>query len=421
MDNEFSDYSESSENTELSESYSDDSDSSDDAATDTPDDISEDNSEDFSDIFEDYSEDSEYSDDLNEDSNTDFDESSDNQEDVEYLDNLPEDTDEYDDSKEYFEDEYAKDNAEDESLSEIPEDIDDVYDDYDDSSENYELSDESDIIEEDTDLENYETLSDYMNAHNYDPSDYDTYSQDPVWRELMRQEYPDQELPDISEESANAQLYDYMTAHNYGIEDYDEYSQDPVWRELHEAAYPDDELPPLEDTDNLGEWDDIPPDITPEENLDAANPNYELGEEWQTNCQRCVPTYEMRERGYDVTAMPCTEDDDYLSYHPFDVWENPDIIEASDDGSNEIQEQMAEWGDGARAQVVVEWENGDGGHTFIAEQRDGKTVFIDPQSGETDVDWYFDEAKPGATQFCRIDNIEPSSLILDCCEKKEAD
>lgn len=89
------------------------------------------------------------------------------------------------------------------------------------------------------------SISDYMNAHNYGKEDFDEYSQDPQWRELMRQEYPDYDLPPLDQERAKDQLRDYMFAHNYGAEDYDEYSQDPVWRELHSTVFPESELPPL--------------------------------------------------------------------------------------------------------------------------------------------------------------------------------
>ena len=34
-----------------------------------------------------------------------------------------------------------------------------------------------------------------------------------------------------------------------------------------------------------------------------ANPNYYKGKEYQVNCQRCVPTYEMRRRGIDAEAL----------------------------------------------------------------------------------------------------------------------
>lgn len=77
---------------------------------------------------------------------------------------------------------------------------------------------------------------------------------------------------------------------------------------------------------------------------------------------------------------------------------------------------MNEWGDGSRAQVVVLWEVGDGGHTFIAEQRDGKTYFTDPQTGESDVSWYFDNVKDNCTLYCRIDDAKTSKKITECCK-----
>lgn len=234
----------------------------------------------------------------------------------------------------------------------------------------------------------------------------------------MRQEYPDYELPEMTQESASAQLSQYMNDHNYGMDDYADYSQDPIWRDLHSKAYPNDELPPLNKQDNLGQWGDVPIEVTQKENIDATNPNYELGEEWQVNCQRCVPAYEMRSRGYDVTAKGCIDANDYLAYNPFEAWEQPDVIDAAESGLSDIQKQMNEWGDGSRAQVVVLWENGDGGHTFTAEQRKGTTIFVDPQNGDMDVGWYFDEAKSGCTRFCRIDNLQPSSHVLDCCKKR---
>lgn len=97
------------------------------------------------------------------------------------------------------------------------------------------------------------SVSDYMNAHNYGKDDFDTYSQDPQWRQLMRKEYPDYELPEISRGKAYTQLSQYMNEHNYGREDYAEYSKDPIWRELHSTAFPDAELPPLTGEKATGE------------------------------------------------------------------------------------------------------------------------------------------------------------------------
>jgi len=40
------------------------------------------------------------------------------------------------------------------------------------------------------------------------------------------------------------------------------------------------------------------------EDSENTNPNYKTGAEFQLNCQKCVPAYEMRRRGYDVEALP---------------------------------------------------------------------------------------------------------------------
>ena len=99
--------------------------------------------------------------------------------------------------------------------------------------------------------DSFNSLSDYMNAHNYGPDDFATYSQDPEWRILHREAFPDYELPPLTQENAYNQLSDYMNTHNYGPDDFAAYSQDPIWRELHSAAFPDYELPALVDSEAL--------------------------------------------------------------------------------------------------------------------------------------------------------------------------
>lgn len=148
---------------------------------------------------------------------------------------------------------------------------------------------------------------------------------------------------------------------------------------------------------------------------ESTNPNYDSStvNKWCINCQRCVPTYEMLRRGLSVTALPCEGGYDFLSIHPFSVWENAQIVSCTGQDRNEIESAMAAWGDGARAQIVVMWTH-TAGHTFVAEQRNGQTHYIDPQSGnENYIDWV-DSAIPGMTQFCRIDNLSITSLADQC-------
>ena len=149
--------------------------------------------------------------------------------------------------------------------------------------------------------------------------------------------------------------------------------------------------------------------------LTQTNPNYNLSPEWNDNCQRCVPALEVNRRGNNVTARPSTYGSDHLAYHPYDVWENPEVISTTGSGIEDIQSTLSQWGDGARAQVVVYWAGPfGGGHTFIAEQINGETVFSDPQTGNTNVTSYFNRVIDNSTTFCRIDNLGFSDYINDC-------
>lgn len=153
-----------------------------------------------------------------------------------------------------------------------------------------------------------------------------------------------------------------------------------------------------------------------EQTLKECNPKYKKGRCWIINCQRCVPTYEMRERGYDVTAKPKLFEIDYLSLHPFDVWENPEIHSTHGDGIAEIEDFLRKTGDGTRVQITAINKFGMCGHTFAAQIKGGVISFIDPQDGNMDMRKYFKYVKPDSVKFCRIDNVKVSSLILDCCE-----
>ena len=78
---------------------------------------------------------------------------------------------------------------------------------------------------------------------------------------------------------------------------------------------------------------------------------------------------------------------------------------------------MTNWGDGSRAIVGVGF-SGRFGHVFIAEQRNGKTIYIDPQNGSLDCSSYFEYAVKGQTYIARIDTLTPINAILDCCKNR---
>ena len=161
-----------------------------------------------------------------------------------------------------------------------------------------------------------------------------------------------------------------------------------------------------------------------DEDLRAVNPNYATGEKrWTKNCQRAVPAYEMRRRGYDVTAKPLPDNykTDPLAAAGgcFEAFENAEVIRVPlGNGQKQIEEQMAQWGDGARAMIRIRHMSGQG-HVFCCEQVEGKTVYIDPQRGMRDVSDLLTNASGGSTMFARVDHLKPSELISECCEKRE--
>ena len=278
--------------------------------------------------------------------------------------------------------------------------------------------------------ERLDPLTRYYNEHNYSQADAPEFTQDPEWRALVQKEYPDYELPPLTPENARAQLTQYMNDHNYGPEDFRTYSQDPEWRALEAQAYPDYDIPPRNNPDNWGGWHDIKGNTTLEKSMQFTNPGFDYGgEEYRVNCQRCVAAAEMRARGYDVEAKPCVDcDNDKLSISykdkppgeqgPFSVWNNPDVKTTSGSGMEDIEKQMRQWGDGARAEIKVSWgADPTWGHVFIAEQKNGRTYFYDPQSGDRDCSRYFRDVAPGQTEFARIDNLQPNEKILECCRE----
>lgn len=160
-----------------------------------------------------------------------------------------------------------------------------------------------------------------------------------------------------------------------------------------------------------------------ERQLRSTNPNFSLNDEsWYMNCQRCVPAYEMRRRGYDIEAKPYISRRDPFMNKWDSIFENESFTPVDrKDNEADIRRIMSGYGDGARAEIYVHWKKEYGGHAhvFVAEQVNGKTMFIDPQSGKTDVSEYFSRCRPSETKIARIDNLRPTALIDECAKPRQ--
>ncbi len=158
-----------------------------------------------------------------------------------------------------------------------------------------------------------------------------------------------------------------------------------------------------------------------------ANPNYDRTgtyAEYTTNCQRCVVAYELRRRGYDVTALPKYEGDTLGRVTRIDrndaIWSRwqgafrsakPETVKArtSKKVVKNIEEKMKSYGDGSRGVVTIMYKNSNTGHVFNVEQRKGKTYFVDAQSGQRM--WaknYIDIVDTRTVTLTRTDNLRIS-------------
>lgn len=152
--------------------------------------------------------------------------------------------------------------------------------------------------------------------------------------------------------------------------------------------------------------------MTIDEALKGSNPNFNKGGEYITNCQRCVQTYEFRRRGYDVEALPDTNSgiitwgnecfvDVNGSVPKFKIDFKPGNIYLTEQN---IRDELAAAPNGSRHIIYIQWDGTQNAHVFIAEKEGEVTRFIDPQSGDNDVEHYFTLGREGAYNILRIDD-----------------
>ena len=157
--------------------------------------------------------------------------------------------------------------------------------------------------------------------------------------------------------------------------------------------------------------------------LSGTNPKYVLNPQlydkqavlYNTNCVNATIAYEMRCRGYKVTAG---KSNSKLRDNPSLAWE--DVVEYSYDkvAFDEIENQMKEWGNGARACVCFKNIQTERGHAIIAENTGENIVFLDVQTGRYYNKIETEREKYTHTLFFRIDNATISNRGVNACEKE---
>ena len=148
--------------------------------------------------------------------------------------------------------------------------------------------------------------------------------------------------------------------------------------------------------------------------ISGVNPNFERGEEYQENCQRCVPAYELRLRGYDVTAKPTDGEQ-----NGFRMWKDGSADREHCKGGKsfktDFERKIATDQVGSRYLLRIRWLRGQGkAHFFMARKTSDGIVYEDPQNPQRDASKFFDRAGRVGNSCLRIDNREFTSAIADC-------
>ena len=161
-----------------------------------------------------------------------------------------------------------------------------------------------------------------------------------------------------------------------------------------------------------------------EDDLKAVNPNFTEGRDgvWENNCQRCIVAYELRRRGIDVKAMPCLEDEiaeskfrkNWYKFNGNAKWIFQSISGANN-RKNYIIQKMKEFGKESRATIYIDYGD-DGAHVFSVENINDEIIFIDPQTGECNVDYLFHMQKSNLFGIARVDNLKIDDYIKGVVE-----
>jgi hypothetical protein len=168
-----------------------------------------------------------------------------------------------------------------------------------------------------------------------------------------------------------------------------------------------------------GVWSD-------KESLEAINPDYWTRDEKYTqNCGNCTVANELRHQGYDVEAKPGFE----MSISELaDMFDGAKVQSAAKVSTTnkphemiqKVEQEVLTWGEGARGAIRSEWSrmpDGDAGHLFSLEVRNGVVKYDDGQINKEDVK-HLEQMKPQSIQYVRLDNTKPNDKVTNAVKNR---
>ena len=174
-------------------------------------------------------------------------------------------------------------------------------------------------------------------------------------------------------------------------------------------------------------------DYSPEEDLKRVNPDLnDFNTNSKNNCMLCTMTYEMRRRGYDVTAKKSGNgyfDNEIKRWMPDAKierfggakWNRKEVLKNlsgrtnKDFARNVVSQIENKQPNGARGNLTVMFDGG-GGHSMFYEIVNGRMIIRDGQISKTFTDPVKVLAKCSDINVCRFDNLEfDPKTIKECC------
>ena len=168
-----------------------------------------------------------------------------------------------------------------------------------------------------------------------------------------------------------------------------------------------------------------------------GNPHYGESKAYSVNCQTCVVAYELRLRGFDVSALPNTAGSalSRLSKATHTAWQNITrediqvIAKTTLDKYGHIKQPPLKWAkvsaamtETGRYHIAWRWKRKRSGHIITAERLpDGSLRFYDPQNGMSGALDLYKKDIAGNVRIYRVDNLAPNAnIVKDVLTKGEA-
>lgn len=171
-------------------------------------------------------------------------------------------------------------------------------------------------------------------------------------------------------------------------------------------------------------------EMSEKEDMNMVNPQFaNFDRNTKNNCMLCTTAYDMRRRGYEVSAKKAStgyQMEDALKWYKGAKLEtsvalnkNATLKETSKAAfgfnkglTNKVTADLLKQGEGARGNLIMIWDKFGSGHSVVYEVQNGKVVLRDCQSNRVYKNPNSLLGSSLAASYIRLDNLEPNYLNI---------